>query len=149
MSEFLIREAAEEDLRGLLALYTHLHGNKMPEEIQGLRNLWDYIMHDPNHHILLGCADGEIVSSCVLLIVPNLTHGQRPYAFIENVVTHPDFRGRGYASRVLERAGEIARARRCYKIMLMTGSREEKTLRFYRGAGYNSEDKTAFIRWLP
>ena len=36
----------------------------------------------------------------------------------------------------------------CYKIMLMTGSKEESTLNFYRRAGYNSEDKTAFITWL-
>ena len=29
--------------------------------------------------------------------------------------------------------------------MLLTGSKEESTLNFYRSAGYNSSDKTAFI----
>ena len=32
--------------------------------------------------------------------------------------------------------------------MLLTGSKSEKTLDFYRRAGYNSADKTAFIQWL-
>lgn len=32
--------------------------------------------------------------------------------------------------------------------MLLTGSKEESTLNFYRKAGYNSSDKTAFIQWI-
>lgn len=32
-----------------------------------------------------------------------------------------------------------------YKV---TGSKQENTLNFYRKAGYNSEDKTAFIQWI-
>lgn len=45
-------------------------------------------------------------------------------------------------------AKEIAKKEKCYKIMLLTGSKEESTLNFYRKCGYNSEDKTAFIQWL-
>ncbi len=32
--------------------------------------------------------------------------------------------------------------------MLLTGSKKEKTLNFYKNMGYNSIDKTAFIQWL-
>jgi len=32
--------------------------------------------------------------------------------------------------------------------MLLTGSKDDKTLSFYNNAGYNSADKTAFIQWL-
>ena len=38
---------------------------------------------------------------------------------------------------------------RCYKLMLMTGSKQESTLRFYREAGYRDDQKTAFVQWLP
>lgn len=92
--------------------------------------------------------DGQIVSSCVCVIVPNLTRNVRPYAWIENVVTHERYRGKGYASQCLEYAKTIAEQRGCYKIMLMTGSKKAETLHFYEQAGYNSRDKTAFIRWL-
>lgn len=99
-------------------------------------------------HIIVAEEDGKIVSSCVCVIIPNLTHGQQPYAFVENVVTHPDCRKKGLATACLEYAGKIAEEADCYKIMLLTGSKEESTLRFYERAGFNRNDKTAFIRWL-
>jgi GNAT superfamily N-acetyltransferase len=84
----------------------------------------------------------------VLITVPNLTHGQRPYALVENVITDAAHRKKGCASAVLDYARGLAEKEGCYKIMLMTGSKEDSTLNFYRRAGYNSDDKTAFIRWL-
>ena len=105
-------------------------------------------MRDENHHIIVNEVDGKIVSSCVCVIIPNLTRNVRPYAFVENVVTHADYRGKGYAAKCLHYAREIAKKANCYKIMLLTGSKKETTLRFYENAGYNSTDKTAFIQWL-
>ena len=72
----------------------------------------------------------------------------KAYAFIENVVTHKDYRGKGYAKECLNFAAEIAKQMHCYKMMLLTGSKEESTLNFYKSAGYNCTDKTAFIQWL-
>ncbi len=113
-----------------------------------LKKTWDSIMNDENHHIIVKVIDNEIVASCVCVIIPNLTRGIRPYAFIENVVTHKDYRGKGYATECLNFAKEIAIRENCYKMMLLTGSREKKTLDFYENAGYNCSDKTAFIQWL-
>ena len=79
---------------------------------------------------------------------PNLTRDVRPYAFIENVVTNEEYCGKGYATECLNYAKEIAIKNNCYKMMLLTGTKKESTLNFYKNAGYNSEDKTAFIQWL-
>lgn len=144
----LIREIKETDLDGLLKLYTYLHDNPIPAENDGLFNLWNEILADKNHHIIVAEENGEIVSSCVCVIIPNLTHNQQPYALIENVVTHKDFRGKGYATACLDYAKKIAKDNNCYKLMLMTGSKKDSTLRFYEKAGYNRRDKTAFIQWL-
>lgn len=111
-------------------------------------NTWEQIVQDENHHLIVNEIDGKIVSSCVCVIIPNLTRNARPYAFVENVVTHTDFRKRGLASECLAYAKQIALQNHCYKMMLLTGSKEKKTLDFYRNAGYNSVDKTAFIQWL-
>ncbi len=92
--------------------------------------------------------EGKIVSSCVCVIIPNLTRGIRPYAFVENVVTHADYRGKGYATECLDFAKEIAVKANCYKMMLLTGSKKEATLKFYGNAGYSSTEKTAFVQWL-
>lgn len=143
-----IREATHDDLDGLLMLYTQLHDNPLPVVDKKIQELWQNILNDINHHIIIGSLDDKIVSSCVVIIVQNLTHNQQPYALVENVITDTENRNKGYATMVLEFAREIARSENCYKIMLMTGSREESTLNFYKRAGYNCVDKTAFIQWI-
>ncbi len=144
----MVREIQQNELNQLLQLYTHLHETSVPEESKHLKQTWQTIMQDPNHHIIVKILDDKIVSSCVCVIIPNLTRGIRPYAFIENVVTHKDYRGKGYAKECLNFAKEIAMQKNCYKMMLLTGSKEDATLNFYKSAGYNSADKTAFIQWL-
>lgn len=148
METLKIREIQEDDLTGLLRLYTQLHDNSMPECDSRLQDLWEQILKDKNHHIIIGTVNDEIVSSCVLIIVLNLTHGQRPYALIENVVTDESQRKKGYASAVIRIAKEIAMRENCYKMMLLTGSKLESTLKFYERAGFNQNDKTGFIQWL-
>ena len=105
-------------------------------------------MNDANHHLIVCETDGKIVASCVCVIIPNLTRNVRPYAFVENVVTHGEYRKKGYATDCLNFVKKIAVENNCYKMMLLTGSKEESTLNFYRNAGYNSSDKTAFIQWI-
>lgn len=144
----MVREAGREDLKALLELYLDLHEDSIPEQDQHLQDTWDQIVSDPDHHLIVNEVDGRIVSSCVCVIIPNLTRSVRPYAFIENVVTHKDYRKRGLARECLDFARDIAMRENCYKMMLLTGSKEASTIRFYEGAGYNSSDKTAFIQWL-
>jgi len=56
--------------------------------------------------------------------------------------------GKGYATECLNYAKEIAIKNNCYKMMLLTGTKNENTVAFYKSAGYNSDDKIAFIQWL-
>lgn len=144
----MIREITQNDFNGLLTLYMQLHENSMPDQTDEIMNLWNRIVNDKDHHIIVAEENGQIVSSCVCVIIPNLTHNQQPYAFIENVITDVNYRNKGLATQCLDFAKEIAVKENCYKLMLLTGSKKESTLNFYRKAGYNSEDKTAFIQWV-
>ena len=144
----MIREANRDDLKDILELYLDLHETEIPEDSEHLSDTWKQIINDENHHLIVCEEDGKIVSSCVCVIIPNLTRNVRPYAFVENVVTHRDFRGKGYVTECLNFAKGIAVNNNCYKMMLLTGSKSEETLNFYKKAGYNSTDKTAFIQWL-
>lgn len=144
----MIREITENDFDSLMTLYMQLHNNPMPEKTEEIMELWEKIITDENHHIIVAEEDGKIVSSCVCVIIPNLTHNQQPYAFVENVITDERYRKKGLATECLHYAKNIAQKENCYKLMLLTGSKQESTLNFYRKAGYNSEDKTAFIQWI-
>ena len=144
----MIRELRETDFDGLMLLYTHLHNNPFPEKTENIMQIWTEILNHKDHHIIVAEENGTIVSSCVCVIIPNLTHAQQPYALIENVVTHPAYRGKGLATACLDYARDIACKGNCYKMMLLTGSKDESTLGFYERAGYNRKDKTAFVQWL-
>ena len=125
----MVREINKTELNELLELYLYLHEDSIPEMTENLKETWNVIMTDANHHIIVCVIDDKIVSSCVCVIIPNLTRGVRPYAFIENVVTHLDYRGCGYATECLEYAKCIAEQNNCYKIMLLTGSKKGKYIK--------------------
>ena len=144
----MLREAYQEDRDAVLSLYLFLHEEQIPEEDAHLKKTWEQIINDVNHHLIICEIDGKIVSSCVCVIIPNLTRNVRPYAFVENVVTHKDHRNKGYATACLNYAKELAQKENCYKMMLLTGAKDPATLRFYEAAGFNSNDKTAFVQWL-
>lgn len=149
MPVFSIRKACPGDAEALQELYLHHLTAYPPKESQDVRQwigLLTEIEKDPQYYLLVGVWNGRVVSSVSLIIIKNLTHNLRPYAVVENVVTHENFRNSGFASALLGRAGEIACENGCYKIMLMTGSKRESTLRFYERNGFDRNEKTAFIK---
>lgn len=143
----IIREINASDYDGLMELYLHLHETDIPD-YEAAAGTWEYILADKNYHIIVAEEDGKLVSSCTVVVVPNLTRGVRPYARVENVVTHAEYRGKGLATACLDRAREIASEAGCYNIALLTGAKDEKTLKFYENAGYKRGEKTGFIQWL-
>ena len=64
------------------------------------------------------------------------------------MVTHAEYRGKGYATECLGFAKKKVEQENCYKMVLLTGSKNPETLIFYEKVGYNSSDKTAFIQWI-
>ena len=140
----MIREITENDFDGLMKLYAQLGDNPIPQKSEEVLGVWNKILQNKDYHIVVADVEGKVVSTCTCVIIPNLTHNQRPYAVVENVVTDQNFRGKGYATSCLNYAKEIAIKNNCYKLMLMTGSKKETTLNFYRNAGYTDKTKTAF-----
>ena len=141
-----IREIIQDDLEDLLKLYEQLGPNPFVQVDEHILDVWKDILQNKDYHIVVAEDEenSKIVSSCTCVIIPNLTHAQRPYAVVENVVTDQNCCGKGYATSCLDFAKEIAIKNNCYKLMLMTGSKKETTLNFYRNAGYTDKTKTAF-----
>jgi GNAT superfamily N-acetyltransferase len=146
MERIEIREIREQERNELLELYRHLHEADVPLPEAGVvESVWKQIQADPNQRCLGVFVEGRLVASCILCIVPNLTRGCRPYGLIENVVTRKDMRRKGYGKAILETALRAAWDRNCYKVMLLTGRKDEGVYRFYESAGFDRHAKQAFL----
>ena len=147
----IIREATPEDAEALKVLYFDYLTKYPPTEEQDMET-WKEILaeynRDPYNYILVIEEDGQVVSSVQLGIIRSLTHNVRPFAVVENVVTHADHRQKGYASALLQKAAEIAKERNCYKLFLETGSNRESTLNFYRQNGFAIDEKHSCLMRL-
>ena len=138
-----IRKLNTEDLEELLTLYTHLH-TEAPAAPERTKEVWNAICENPDTYYF-GAFEERLVSSCNLTITPNLTRGCRPFALVENVITHPDFRRHGYGRAVLNAALEEAKIQDCYKVMLLSGRKDEAVFRFYESVGFDRDAKKGFV----
>lgn len=140
----MIRRAAPSDLAGMLDLCQHLnpHDPRVPEA--DAATAWQAMLGSDLIRLMVAEEGGLLVSSCMLVIVPNITRGARSFGVIENVVTHAAYRGRGLGRAVLAAAMEAAWQADCYKVMLATGSCQGSTWSFYEGAGFTRATKTHF-----
>lgn len=140
------REIRGPELDELLALYRDLHDADYPlPGRSAVEGVWAQIQADPRQHCFGLFVDGRLAASCVLVIVPNLTRGCRPYGLVENVVTRADVRRKGHGKAVLEAALACAWGQDCYKVMLLTGRKSEAVFGFYESAGFERNAKQAFL----
>ena len=143
-----VRQIRPNELPEVLKLYEHLHAEDEPlPDAATVAQVWSELCSDPKLHCLVAIMDETPVASCILAIIPNLTRGARPYGLIENVVTHADYRRRGIGTALLRHALAIAWQHNCYKVMLLTGRKDESVLRFYEKAGFRQGVKTGFIAY--
>ena len=126
--------------------HSHMHDidDPLPERNM-VEEVWQKIQDNSCFKYFGTFVNKKLVSSCTLSVIPNLTRSCRPYGVIENVVTHSDYRRRGYASTILKYALSYAWRKECYKVMLLTGRKTEEVYRFYESAGFDRYAKQAFL----
>lgn len=140
-----VRRIGPSELKSLLDLYQHLHKDDEPlPDTSTVEAIWQELQSDPRYQYFGVYVADKLVCSCTITVVPNLTRGCKPYGLIENVVTHSEHRNRGYGKTVLAEALSFAWSQGCYKVMLMTGRKDEATFQFYESAGFSRHDKQAF-----
>jgi len=107
--------------------------------------VWHQLLSDPKITYWVVELKGKLVASCILVIVPNLTRNARPYALIENVVTHTDYRRQGIGKRLLQHFLQFAWSQDCYKVMLLSGADRKEAHQFYEQVGFSRDRKVRFL----
>lgn len=139
-----VRSARADELDELLDLYRTLNPDDPELSPDDVDDQWAEMLADDDLDVIGVEHDGQIVATCVLSVTKNLTRGARPFALIENVVTHEDYRSEGFGTQCVEAAIDRGRARDCYKVMLLTGSDQQWKHEFYEGCGFDRKAKTGF-----
>jgi GNAT superfamily N-acetyltransferase len=141
MIEYGILE--EKELLSLLELYRQLNpaDGIIGEAIA--KNVWESIKNQ-NIKYFVARENEKIIASCYICIIPNLTRGGRPIGFIENVITHTDYRRKGIGKTVMKNAIAYAKAQNCYKVLLQSGNTRTEAHEFYEAVGFDSASKKAF-----
>jgi len=144
------RSVRDDELAELTRLYEMLSasGEDIDPADEAVREQFERIREDDSVTLVGVEADGRLVATCIVSVTPNLTHDARPWAIMENVVTHEDYRGEGYGTMAVEHGFAVAEAAGCYKVMLLTGRDAESVLGFYEDCGFDREEKTGFVRYL-
>jgi GNAT superfamily N-acetyltransferase len=140
-----IKEAQFSELPSVLALYDEYDRAKSswptPEQQEIIFNT----LQQSGGCLLIAVDAESIVGTCTLNICPNFSWSGRPYAIIENVIVTKSFRNKGVGKLLLAHASQLAENKGCYKVALMTGSKEPSTLKFYESAGFTG-NKQGFQR---
>jgi len=141
----LFREAGPGDLDDILRLYRQLQPADPVLTDGSDAAAFAQILGSPGLHLFVLEADGVVVATTYLNVIPNLTRSASPYAVIENVVVEEAARGSGLGKQIMAATLQAAWDAGCYKAMLLTGSRRPATHAFYRACGFSPDAKTAYL----
>ena len=135
--------ARKEQLPGILDLYRQLVPGEEPLNANDADMIWDKSAQQGV--IYFAAADGDkIISSLYLAIIPNLTRGGRSNGFIENVITHEEYRGKGIGKKLMRMAVEYGKANGCYKVVLLSGIKRKEAHAFYQKCGFDGDSKRGY-----
>jgi len=145
----LVRKAKQEDLQAVLSLYQQIFPDEDYSNPENYSETWNEIISDKKIVCFIAYFESIPVSTCLVTIIPNLTRNQRPYAIIENVVTHQDYRKKGFGKIVMEKAVDYAKQVNCYKVMFLSSSSRKEAHLFYEKIGFDGSSKKGFQLRIP
>jgi GNAT superfamily N-acetyltransferase len=144
-----VRLATIADLGSLLALFAASDVSRSAEPKERAEQIWAETIAREGLVVFVSDADTQIVSTCMLITAPNLLRGGRQHGIIENVVTHPDFQGRGHGRAVIAAALSEAWKRDCHHVLLQSGRADPRIHRFYEACGFVPGLRTAYAAQRP
>lgn len=142
------RPIREDELDELLDRYQMLNPDDPELDPDEVADQWMEMVANENLEIVVVEHDGTLVATCLLSMTPNLSRNARPFGLVENVVTHENYRNRGFGNQCVEAALDVAEERGCYKVMLLTGSDKDWKYDFYESCGFDGDDKTGFVAYF-
>ena len=138
MESVEIREAQLDDTPRLCALLAELFAQEAdftPDAERQRRGLRLILGNPEVGRVYCATESGTVIGMATILFTVSTAEGSRA-AWLEDMVVHPDRRGRGIGERLLNHAIADARTAGCARITLLTDDDNHSAMRFYSRAGF-------------
>ncbi len=126
-----VRKAVEHDLLSLLALENIC----FKEETFHKRQL-EYLLFKAKSLVLVASSDGNIVGSMIILLRRSIANAR-----VYSLNVHPDYRGRGFASSLMDTAIKLLKKKGFKNITLEVGINNQAALNLYISKGFTVDKK--------
>jgi len=143
------RLAQASDLGGLLELFRASEVSSVAEPPDLAERIWTEMLAREGVAVFVSDARMRIVATCMLIVAPNLLRAGRGHGFLENVVSHPEFRGQGHGRAVVGAALEMAWAKDCHHILMQSGRADPRVHRFYESCGFIPGVRIGYVAVHP
>lgn len=135
-----IRSAVEADLPRVLELLDQIDESMYQQREDAgpavRLSLFRQIAADPRQRLLVAEADGRIVGTVHLIVIPHLSRSCRPSALLESMVVDEAYRRKGVGAALLREAQRLALGAGCYKLALSSNLARRGAHRFYSRLGW-------------
>lgn len=138
MPDLTIRDAETRDAPALVRLLCQLDPPEEAPDEAAARDAIDAVSRHPGMRLVVAEADGDVVGSVVLAVLPNLTHHAQPWAQLENLIVDEAHRDRGVGRALMAWCEAAAREAGCYKLQFQSRNHRRDSHRFYRRLGYRA-----------
>jgi len=145
----IARLALLSDLDSLRALFAASEVSSTAEPLERAQRIWEETLAQPGVHVFVSDEQEKIAATCMLITVPNLLRGGRRHGFLENVVTHPERRGRGHGRAVARAALACAWANDCHHVLMQSGRADPRVHSFYEELGFVPGLRVGYVAHRP
>ena len=143
------RLARLSDLPSLLSLFEVSEVSAVARPRERAESIWQETLAHPGVHVFVSGDRDRITATSMLIIAPNLLRSGRRHGFLENVVTHPELRGRGHGKAVAMAALEHAWAADCHHVLMQSGRADPRVHAFYERLGFKPGLRVAYAAVRP
>ena len=133
----------------MLALFDVSEVSRFAQPSANAERIWEDTLASDNVFVFVVPVDNAIVSTCMLVTAPNLLRQGRSHGFLENVVTHPGFQGRGFGRAVVSTALNHAWELDCHHVLLQSGRADPRVHRFYERLGFKPGLRVGYVAARP
>ncbi len=143
------RLARPSDLPSLLDLFAVSEVSASAQPREHAERIWRESLAQTGLFLFVSDDGGRVGATSMLITAPNLLRGGRRHGFLENVVAHPELRGRGHGKAVVEAALAHAWSVDCHHVMMQSGRADPRVHEFYERLGFRPGLRTAYVALRP